>query len=201
MEKEKKIFLITESIIYILFIIFDLIGMNSSYLKYTGILLCLFYHICKKNRIFSCAFFFTAFADLFLLVLDDHYEIGVTSFIAVQLIYFFYLKKDCKTYINLRIGSFIGILIGFYMTGNISLLNLLTAFYFVNLVFNLLSSLSNPYQKVMSIGLFLFMCCDICVGLFNILSYGKAYEIVAFMMWVFYLPSQVLISLSADMKG
>ena len=200
MEKEKKIFLISEGIIYILFIICDLTGLNSVFIKYTGILFCLFYHLFRRNKAFSCAFFFTALADLFLLVLDDHYEIGVSSFIVVQLIYFLYLKKDCKTYINLRIGSFIGILIGLYVTGNISLLNTLTAFYFVNLAFNLLSSFSNQNKRLMSVGFFLFLCCDICVGLFNLLPYGRTYEIVSFLMWVFYLPSQVLISLSADMR-
>ena len=42
------------------------------------------------------------------------------------------------------------------------------------------------------------MGCDVCVGLFNVLPPASPlYAAVSVGMWLFYLPSQVLITLSA----
>lgn len=58
----------------------------------------------------------------------------------------------------------------------------------------------------LTIGLLLFLCCDICVALFNMSKlFGvpfytntSAFWIVSIGMWFFYLPSQVLIVLSPE---
>ena len=48
------------------------------------------------------------------------------------------------------------------------------------------------------LGLLLFIACDINVGLNNVhLIEGIDYTLVNFLMWVFYLPSQVLLSLTS----
>ena len=50
---------------------------------------------------------------------------------------------------------------------------------------------------IFSLGLLLFIGCDINVGLNNVhLFEGIDYSLVNFLMWVFYLPSQVLLSLT-----
>lgn len=57
-------------------------------------------------------------------------------------------------------------------------------------------------------GFFLFLCCDLCVLFYNTSAlfsipfpmFSFAYRFVAFGMWFFYLPSQVLIVLSIQKK-
>ncbi len=85
---------------------------------------------------------------------------------------------------------------------------ILAILYFVSLVLNLIDSI-NVYKltratkvKVFAIGLFLFILCDINVALYNlskidVLSYNiPGIGLSSIGMWLFYLPSQVLISLS-----
>lgn len=192
----KKLFIFSEISIYLLFIIFDFLKINSTYIKYLGIILCFLYTLYDHKPFKSIAMFFTLLADLFLLVLNNHYLIGVSSFIIVQFIYFSYMsinhKVTFKPFLLVRIALlFIEILI-LILTDIFSLLNLLTIFYFLNLVVNLIQS-SVIKNKVLTVGLALFVCCDICVGLHNILP---TTTIASFLMWVFYLPSQVLIVLS-----
>lgn len=86
----------------------------------------------------------------------------------------------------------------------------LVAFYFISLIINSISVLKislktrSKRAKIFAIGLLLFVLCDINVGLFNLtyyipinpFLYKKIHDITSVSMWLFYLPSQVLISLS-----
>ncbi len=58
----------------------------------------------------------------------------------------------------------------------------------------------NPNGQMIALGMILFLLCDINVALYNILGYiGKVnvfYNISFVSMWLFYLPSQVLLALS-----
>ena len=194
MSNKKKLFLITEAAIYVLFILSDLNNIDSTYLKYAGIILCFLYCLSQRNIIFSMALLFTSISDYFLLVQDSNYIIGISTFIVVQLIYCYYLHCQlCNTYFPFRLLILIISIIILYLTEYLSLLNVMVAFYFINLVFNFICSLSDKNLRMFSLGLFLFICCDICVGLHNISLNPTA----AFLMWVFYLPSQVIISLNA----
>ena len=174
----------------------DLSKIDSTYVKYAGIILCLIYAIYnrKKNRIIAMSF--TLIADFFLLVLNSHYEIGLLSFIIVQITYFYFLGNIDKGYFNmfLLIRGFVAIAGGLILLllNNLTLLNELVLIYFSNLVLNAIQSYLCG-QKTLTIGLILFICCDICVGLHNI---NAALSLATFLMWVFYLPSQVLIVIS-----
>jgi len=53
-----------------------------------------------------------------------------------------------------------------------------------------------PNGHMILIGMVLFLLCDINVALYNILNEGLFYNISSISMWLFYLPSQVLLSLS-----
>lgn len=192
----KKTFLIIEGFIYALFLVLDIFKLNSAYIKYLGIILCFVYAIYNKKKYRTLAMGFTLVADLFLLVLNHYYEIGVSSFIIVQLTYFYFLGNIDKAYFNMFLyirGLIIisGTII-LIMFNSMSVLNELVLIYFSNLLLNAIQAwLSRSY--VLAIGLSLFVCCDICVGLFNI---NAANSVAAFLMWFFYLPSQVLIVLS-----
>ena len=192
----KKPFIITESLIYLAFIIMDLTGIDSTYVKYSGIVLCLIFAIYNRKKFQSASMTFTLIADYFLLVLNDHYEIGLLSFIIVQIIYFYFLGNIKKAYFNmfLLIRGFLiicGSLI-LPLFNAMSLLNELVLIYFLNLLLNAAQAWLSG-NKILAVGLTLFVCCDICVGLHNI---NAAFALATFLMWVFYLPSQVLIVLS-----
>ena len=79
-------------------------------------------------------------------------------------------------------------------------LNLAAALYFSQLASNALLAwtLRGAHWRAFALGLTLFAGCDICVGLFNVLpAASPLYFPASIGMWLFYLPSQVLIALSA----
>lgn len=192
----KKSFIIIEALIYLAFITMDLMGIDSTYIKYSGIVLCLIFAIYNRKKFQSASMVFTLIADFFLLVLNNHYEIGLLSFIIVQIIYFYFLGNIEKSYFNmfLFIRGFL-IIVGSLILplfNAMNLLNELVLIYFINLLLNAIEAWISG-NRTLAIGLALFVCCDVCVGLHNI---NAAFKLATFLMWVFYLPSQVLIVLS-----
>lgn len=90
-------------------------------------------------------------------------------------------------------------------------LMVVSIFYFINIVMNTLTAiktaLSCPAGKsvrIFALGMLLFLLCDINVGLFNITgfiemplgTYSVIYEFSSILMWAFYAPAQVLLTLS-----
>ena len=89
-----------------------------------------------------------------------------------------------------------------------------TLFYFISFMFNIVLTfnIKKRYPHVIGygkwnlflLGLLLFFACDLMVGMFNLSSYvslpkdmyQSLYQIAGMGMWVFYLPGQVLITLS-----
>jgi len=191
---KRKIFIILETILYVSFVYQDLFKVaDTTYLKYSGIILCFIFSILNKQLILSVSSFFTVCADFFLLGFVSKYEIGVSFFICVQLTFIFHLKS-----LNIKQNYILRILIPSILTFIVSfifknLLYSLTIFYFSQMIFSLIYCLKDGNNKLLIIGLCLFILCDICVGLCNI---TKMPNIVWFLQWAFYLPSQVLIYLS-----
>lgn len=192
MNDRNRAFLLIELIIYAGFIVMDLAGKDSSFLKFTGIVLCFIHTLSGRNRYISLALFLTVIADLFLLILNDHYLVGVCFFILVQILYAVYLKDD--RYPVLRATFIVAGLLMLHGLRMLTLLNGAVVLYFANLLGNFICSLTDKKHRVMSLGFFLFILCDVCVGLHNVLSPGKYYELVSLLMWIFYLPSQVILS-------
>lgn len=193
---KRKFFIISESFLYILFIVLDLLKINSSYIKYMGIILCFLFALTNHKQPFVISTIFTLIADFFLLIIDKYYEVGVLNFIVVQITYLYFLGNIDKGYFNMFLyirGLFIiAAMAILYFLHQLTLLNGLVAIYFINLVLNCIQAFVLK-QKTLALGLLLFVCCDVCVGLHNISS---SYTIATFLMWVFYLPSQVLIVLA-----
>ncbi|MGI6012552.1 MAG: hypothetical protein ACOX8H_13860 [Ruminococcus sp.] len=205
-----RLFIIAESILYILFLTLDLMGgFTTTWLKYAGILLCVCIGFSLASTwsgyLTAWALLLTAAADLFLLVLNRHYTTGLFIFCLVQLLYCLKLslpEKKCPPWeLGLRIGLPSALIFLLWLFHQQSLLNALAAFYFCNLVFNAFKSFRCSGRGLFTTGLFLFIGCDICVGLFNLdihILWLKAFVSIA--MWAFYLPSQVLITLSIFSK-
>ncbi len=145
------LFLATETVFYTLFLVRDLSGAgNTTAIKFAAILTVFVYTLINAGQtdglIVAVALLFTVLSDTFLLVLNDHYLLGVTAFCVVQ----------------------------------------------------------RKAMLIFSLGLILFVCCDICVGFNNLAAYlpvdglEGVLKFAAVGMWAFYLPSQVMISLSGN---
>lgn len=200
-------FLSLEGALYAMFLALDLTGRGGQTIpiKYGGILLCLaFSLLCAQrggDRLVPAALALTACADWFLLVRGDHYALGVLLFLGVQTVYLLRLRRaGAGGAYPLRSGLALGAGIGLCVLGLASPLNLLAALYFSQLLSNTILAWTRSGRRgqCFALGLTLFVGCDACVGLFNVLPRSSPlYFSVSIGMWLFYLPSQVLISLSA----
>lgn len=202
-----RAFLAAEGALYALFLALDLTGRGSVTIpiKYAGVLLCLgFALLCARrggDRLVPPALALTAWADWFLLVRNDRYALGVLLFLCVQTVYFARLRRaGAGSAYPLRAGLALLAGLAVYAGGLASPLNLLAALYFAQLLSNaaLAWTRRGARWRTFALGLTLFAGCDACVGLFNVLpGASPLYAAASVGMWFFYLPSQVLIALSA----
>lgn len=207
----------------------------SNRIKFVLVVLCFIYAIIsgikKRNRehiylIYALAL--TVVSDMFIL-LSNYYFYGVMTFILAQQLYGMRITElnnreiDASDPISLisdliiRLlyqGSFAflaGIIL--WLLGvNIDALLAASIFYFISICTNvvrLLKLVINHHDRknirYFTIGMVLFLLCDINVGLFNLSdflkvspTYGIIYNISSILMWTFYAPSQVFIALSSD---
>jgi hypothetical protein len=193
------VFLALEGLLYAAFLTLDLTGRGSQtiLLKYAGILLCLIYALLLTlrggDRLVLFALLFTAGADFFLLR-NVRLILGLCLFLVVQTLYLLRLRRDGTPggyWLRIALALIMGLAVT--ALGMLSLLNLLVALYFSQLLSNTVLAW-RARKWVFAVGLSLFVCCDICVGLYNL---GLLHSFAAVGMWLFYLPSQVLIVLSA----
>ena len=192
-------FILLETVIYLGFLAGDLFAYDTSLIKYAGIVLCLIRALYRRNGTIALAFGFTLLADFFLLLLNRYYLAGVCFFIVVQFIYLCFLYvHQCRLFPGVRVGMLAAGVVLLFLTDEVSVLNAAVLFYFTLLSGNTISSFSNPSLRMMFFGFLLFICCDLCVGMHNILNNGWLYDLVSFGMWFFYLPSQVLICLGSE---
>lgn len=204
-------FLAAEAVIYAAFLALDLMGRGDRTIpvKYGGILLCLaFSLLCAArggDRLVPIALALTAGADWFLLVRNDCYILGVALFLCVQTVYFLRLRAAGApaAYLlrsSLALGTGLAVYTLGMAVGQAAPLNLLAALYFSQLLSNTILAWTGQgrRRRRFALGLTLFVGCDACVGLFNALpAASPLYPAVSVGMWLFYLPSQVLIALSA----
>lgn len=195
----------------------------STYIKYVSIILCfaaaLYTGINNRQPLVAVTSALTLFADTFLLLLDDHYIAGVTAFAIIQTLFGIYIEflRNIRYIFLSRIMIYAIAVILILSVPGTDGVAIVSAWSYVNLVLNvfqltqgLLSAsntkykhkISAQYKKhlaLLTAGMWLFLGCDTCVGLTNLSAYipgsitGTALLTVSFLMWVFYLPSQVLI--------
>lgn len=187
MTKKKSIplilFILIHLILYLFIYAFEIItGKTETIADYIVVISCflfsLVYFIIKRNSntlIFVIAFLFTILADTNLLILDDNYELGILAFIIVQFAYFWYILKNMYTKDNysyliaIRLITIVIGVIASLIVQTDKLLVCLVIIYISNLVINLIISIIPRKRNLLfSLGLFLFLLCDICVGCYNI---------------------------------
>ena len=193
-----------EAVLYVSFLALDLTGSGAGGdgLKYAGVLLCLAMAAFSARRggegLVAAALVLTAGADLFLLMLDRWYALGVALFVGVQLLYLRRLFRwDGRTLLPLRLLLPAALLLAGWAAGAMTPLNALALVYYSLLLGNMVHSFTSaaPRGRLFGTGLALFACCDLCVGLYNLAGAvpSAAYAFARVGMWLFYLPSQVLI--------
>lgn len=166
----------------------------------------------KFSFFVNIALAFTLCADFCLVVLVPARETaGVVIFIGAQLSYFLYIlarEKGALLYAHIGVRAFVTalapVIVYFILDGKPDALSIISVIYYTELVLNLVFSLFDKELRLFSVGLFLFALCDLSIGLKNLSDYfAFAGELSRFFKttklnfaWIFYLPSQVLISLS-----
>lgn len=163
----------------------------------------------------------TVLADLFLVVIKPMYQIPAMCFFSItQICYFLriYLNqtkdKEKLYHIIIRVISIIIVLLItiIVLKDKTDLLSLISMFYYTNLVINIIYAfIDYKTSLILAIGLLLFACCDLLIGL-DILDSTyleiKEGSLLYFLCnlgfnlaWVFYVPSQTLIALSIINKN
>lgn len=191
---------------------------DTTVIKYVGILLCFLYSVyafikgAQKSAFVVFALLFTLIADYFLLVKNADYLAGVSAFCVAQAAYFLriYYEKGKFPLVSVCVRSacFCSLSVALLIFRLAEPLTIAVCFYACMLVANAVESFSlvpkNKKFVAFAVGLCLLACCDVCVGIYNLGSFvGDVVppfvaEKFVLLSWVFYLPSQALISLSAD---
>lgn len=193
---------------------FPELNLATTYLKFSLVCSCFLYVLlyflhqflkdgCRDRLLLLFALLFTVMADIFLLVLNNYYEAGVSIFIIAQLLHFIRASRQLKErrtylYISIALRVFLCVCVPLLLfpLGQVSSTNILSMVYFPLLIMNLVDSLFMAIKidrqkgTYLSVGFFLFLCCDISVGLSNL---GVS---LWWLIWMFYGPSQILIALS-----
>lgn len=171
------------------------------------------------------AMLFTLISDLLILILD-YYFYGVLTFIVVQLLHGLrliivdrgwhkntaYISAALLRRILLQVAVTCVVCYLLLLQGVIiNQLLIVSVLYFIGILSNAISAVhivvKDPKDKgnlIFAIGIFLFLLCDINVGVFNMSGFitlpQRTYEVMycisSILMWTFYAPSQVLITLS-----
>lgn len=194
----------------------------SNNMKFACIILCFFLSLLSKNnaidtcniKLLQVGLFLTVIADFILLILDSYYEFGIAIFSAVQITYSIRYGVGNKRNTIKKYIIILGIIFVIYTIVNtflkIDLLIPISLFYGFCLIINVYKSIivyaRNLYPKpngaMVVVGMILFLFCDINVAIYNIirstyfLFNTLLYKISFVSIWLFYLPSQVLLSLS-----
>lgn len=199
-----KIFICFEAVLYLAFTVMDIYALgDSKWFKFAGIALCFVFSVFLSlkggEKLVTAAIGFAMAADVFLLLLDKYYIIGVGLFFVVQILYFvrIYRANGRKGAWPVKLFLFMGAVVLLINWGCEFPLLLFVAAYAAFFICNVMQA-SGSENKLFFAGLCVFLCCDICVGLHNISAelpewLRRAADIG---MWTFYLPSQVMLVLS-----
>lgn len=193
---------------------------NVRVMAYIAILLCFATSVVllQKNRqslLLAVALFCTACADFFLILKGgSNKNLAMCFFVVAQLAYgaktllFAKNKKEFLANVVARFVLMSGLVIGsFAVVGNPPLYVVFSMIYFGNLLTNLaFAFLHFKQNKMLAVGLLLFVCCDLFVGfgeMITLLDLGadhfitKLVSVPVSIHSIFYHPSQVFLCLSA----
>lgn len=169
------------------------------------------YFFCRRRSVGRCGdedfiaigLGVTALADLFLTLVGTPscYTPGIALFCVVQMLYHRYLGPDAVG-LALRLGLFAAMAAVLAMLRLAQVETVLGALDLVLLLANVVqawmasnSRQDEPVPVLFKLGITLFFCCDVSLGV-QYLGPVAVQPVAASMVWNFYVPSQVLITLS-----
>ena len=209
------IFLLLEAVLY--YLILTTGGKLLVVSSYLSILLCFCFALVNWGDKFIIAgLACTCMADLFLVVWQPQQQLwGMVWFLCAQCLYAVRLQQLSHSKILgivrvalTGIGALVTVIV---LRDKTDALAVISVCYYANLIMNIVQSMS-IFKKVplLAIGFVLFLLCDTVIGLqvaaggYLPISEGSLLHRIIFMdfflSWFFYLPSQVLIALSARKK-
>ena len=162
----------------------------------------------RDNVVVTAAFLFTMVADLFLILIGN-FVAGVAAFICVQTCYTirfsFMSGKPLVGELLKRLlpGLIFGAAATYFLDIKVGIIVAYACSFAVNFAhgFELHILKPSPRHLRFAIGLFLFACCDACVGITNLRPGFMTEQMIRnaeVMTWIFYLPSQILILSTTD---
>lgn len=168
-----------------------------------------------RGLLIVAALFFTALADYCLVVLDESPRVLAMIFFSVtQICYALHLGAGSErkiAHVSARLGAVIALEIAMLAVigSSADALSAITMFYFANLVTSLVVAAARG-ERLLAVGLLFFILCDAFVGLEVLISdyisvsessilYRLTHTSIN-TVWLFYVPSQTLISLSEGIK-
>ena len=201
-----RLFLAVQGALYLWFLDWDLLNAGDSrWIKYVSIVLCFLFALHQAarggDRLTAAALAFTLGADAFLLLLDRCYPLGIGLFCAAHLLYRRRIGGTHPALVLLPVLC--GLTAALARRGADTAMAAVYALLLVGNVILGWRRARNGAGRLLAVGLTLLLCCDVCVGLHNLAApLPPAVSAAADVgMWLFYLPSQVCVALSAAPEG
>ena len=213
-----KAFITTDHIKYLCVLLCFLLSIISTKNSLIDKGKCIVYK--KDILLLRLGMFITVLADLCLVILNI-YVLGIVFFCIVQITYCIrYTPKESKVILINFFIIFLCIILLYIVVSifivKIDILVPISLFYAICLLTSVCRAIEAFKDKLYSsrnkymvlLGMILFLLCDICVALSNvntrlplgILDLMNLEQIFSYLIWVFYLPSQLLLSLSGRPK-
>ncbi len=216
MKKHTNIpWLIVWLLIYLSFLILEIITgkcLAVTILKYSGLVLCFLYALiyARKDVFLVFALFLTLIADG-ILVFDSVSEVGVLVFIFVQLAHLLRFSAILRTLPLIPILLVALIIVAGLIQNGIPIMFVLAMAYGVLIFTNIYKAYrwwrmdKSGAARCALFGFILFFLCDLSVGISYITTTATLPHTVtiltSYFAWMFYLPAQVLITLSGQRKN
>ena len=207
------LFLVAEAVLFCTFVAMDIRNHElENIIKYIAISLIGIMGLRagkqRDNVVVTAAFLFTMVADLFLILIGN-FVAGVAAFICVQTCYTirfsFMSGKPLVGELLKRLlpGLIFGAAATYFLDIKVGIIVAYACSFAVNFAhgFELHILKPSPRHLRFAIGLFLFACCDACVGITNLRPGFMTEQMIRnaeVMTWIFYLPSQILILSTTD---
>ena len=210
-------FLAVEIVLY--YLILTTHGSMLPIYCYSAIILCLLFALANVKCFHPLILFglvFTAAADYFLVICTPIQQLyGMLCFVVTQTFYAISLHRGYKHkwFLGLRIGLILcaEAVTVCVLKDKLDPLSVVSICYYVNLIVNLIMAFTRFQEnKLFALGMILFLLCDTVIGLqvasgaYLPIAEGSILHRIIFMdfflSWFFYLPSQVLITLSGMQK-
>ena len=210
-------FLIVEAFLY--GIILTSGGDLLVYSCFSSIVICFVHaliHVKQGDKLLIAGLACTVMADLCLVVWSPVQRLwGMVFFLAAQSLYAIRLHRQIRSNVLLIIRISLTVIAlavtVIVLKDATDALALVSLCYYANLIINIVTAFADfRGNKLLSIGFVLFLLCDTVIGLqvacggYLPIEDGSLLHQIIFMpfnlAWFFYLPSQVLISLSAKKR-